>query len=403
VPLIAGFRNPETRPRYILWSGAVLIGFAAFMIAALGITSTRWFCSEGCHKVQDDTILAYEHSTHSEVSCMACHMPAGATPIEFIFHKSEALGELYLTVTDQFELPLNAESHVARTMPSEQCTQCHDMEKREATPSEGVIIDHAIHEENGVACAICHNRVAHNEDFQLTLKSPDGEPNQKHEVYGSMTACFRCHTQGLPVSGPKAPGDCYACHPKDMQLKPESHLAEGFFPAGHGDLGKAEAVRVAGVTGESTVSAAVEGEGEGELVQAAEESEEPAEGGHGEAGGVGESLGRVDSINECYTCHAEKFCTDCHGLPMPHEGGFAGSHAKLGTENPKQCEMCHGPSGTSCDSCHHGTSIEHELDTSVPWLNQHMVAVRDVGTAKCIEECHNPTYCARCHVRGSAE
>ena len=115
---LAGFRDPVRRPRYLLWSFVAVLVLAAVMILALGITSTRWFCAEGCHKVQDDTILAYERSPHSEISCMACHMPAGANPVVFILHKAEALGELYLTVTNNFELPLNAESEVALTMPS---------------------------------------------------------------------------------------------------------------------------------------------------------------------------------------------------------------------------------------------------------------------------------------------
>ena len=79
----------------------------------LGVTSTRWFCSEGCHKVQDDTITAYEHSAHAEISCMACHMPVAANPVIFLIHKAEALGELAQTVTNSYELPLNAESEVA--------------------------------------------------------------------------------------------------------------------------------------------------------------------------------------------------------------------------------------------------------------------------------------------------
>jgi NapC/NirT cytochrome c family, N-terminal region len=89
----AGFKDPARRPRFIVWTGAVILVLAAVMIVALGVTSTRWFCAEGCHKVQDDTITAYDRSTHSQVSCMACHMPVNADPITFILHKAEALGE----------------------------------------------------------------------------------------------------------------------------------------------------------------------------------------------------------------------------------------------------------------------------------------------------------------------
>ncbi len=132
---LAGFKDPVRRPRYIIWALVAVLVVAGVMVPVLGITSTRWFCAEGCHKVQDDTILAYEASTHSEISCMACHMPVNANPVVFLLHKAEALGELYLTVRDDFELPLNAESEVALTMATKQCTQCHNMPNRIVTPS----------------------------------------------------------------------------------------------------------------------------------------------------------------------------------------------------------------------------------------------------------------------------
>ena len=54
-----GFKDPATRPRYIIWALVAVLVIAGVMIPVLGVTSTRWFCSEGCHKVQDDTITAY--------------------------------------------------------------------------------------------------------------------------------------------------------------------------------------------------------------------------------------------------------------------------------------------------------------------------------------------------------
>ncbi len=110
------------------------------MILALGVTSSYWFCADVCHKVQDDTITAYNNSSHSQVNCMACHMPANADPLTFMLHKVEALGELYLTATGNYEIPLNGESHLAMDgehMPSTQCTQCHS-DNRIPTPTKGV-------------------------------------------------------------------------------------------------------------------------------------------------------------------------------------------------------------------------------------------------------------------------
>jgi hypothetical protein len=373
------FTDPARRPRALAWTGAVLLLLVGIVIAALGVTSTYWFCAEGCHKVQDDTIIAFDASAHSEISCMACHMPVDAGPVTFLLHKAEALGEAYLTVTNTFELPLNEGSHLALSehMPSEQCTQCHNLENRAVTPSEGIIIDHAAHEEHDVACTWCHNRVAHPEDFELTLPG-----NEKHPVFMEMTACFRCH--GLEAQA-EAPGECAACHPAGFELKPESHILAGFYQefgdsGGHARLGKEEASRVAHYTG-------------GEHDEA--EMPEGAEGEDAEHG----ALPKVESINYCSTCHLlEEFCVGCHGLEMPHPAGFEEGHGDTGRETPEICANCHATDaggGTEfCNACHHDAG-----DPSQPWIPQHFGVVRDQGAEGCFE-CHNPTFCAECHVRG---
>ena len=104
---LAGFKDPVRRPRFIIWTFVVVLVLAAVVVIALGATSTRWFCAQVCHKVQDDTIAAYEASAHSEISCMACHEPVNANTVVFVLAKMKALGELYLTVTSKYELPLN--------------------------------------------------------------------------------------------------------------------------------------------------------------------------------------------------------------------------------------------------------------------------------------------------------
>ena len=110
VSALDGFKDPSRRPRYIIWTGAGVVVLAAVMIVALGVTSSYWFCANVCHKVQDDSIIAYNRSSHSEISCMACHEPVNANPLVFILAKAESLGELYLTALNKYELPLNPES-----------------------------------------------------------------------------------------------------------------------------------------------------------------------------------------------------------------------------------------------------------------------------------------------------
>lgn len=349
------FTDPGRRARTLIWTAVALFALAAFVVVAFAATSTYWFCAEVCHKVQDDTIIAYQHSAHNKVSCMACHEPVNADPVTFALKKAKALGELWLTLTNKYELPLNAESHLAmdeEEMGSEQCTQCHSA-NRVFTPSEGVIIDHDVHEENGIHCAVCHNRTAHVEDFDLTLTDPKtGEPNRKHQDFMRMQGCFRCHSQdGTSELGKPAPGECSACHPPGFELKPANHSEPGFYEAG----------------GESS--------GHWKLNEA-----EPG---------------------YCRICHNESvFCVDCHGVEMPHPEGFLKGHGEAGTKNAAACAKCHAKGKLAsdpksmefCNNCHHSGA-----DPSRPWLEQHVEIVRAKGAGPCFE-CHKPTFCAECHV-----
>lgn len=372
---IDAFADPKRRPRALIWTGVVVLAVAVLMVVAIGVTSTYWFCANGCHRVQDDTITAYDASSHANVSCMACHMPVGADPVTFVFHKAEALGELYLTVTNSFELPLNGHSKLALEMESGQCTQCHSS-NRAFTPSRGIVIDHGIHAENDIACTVCHNRVAHPENFELAL-----EGNRPHGDFMTMTACFRCHSQ--EVGNP--PGACAACHPEDFEFKPASHLQPGFYDKGGDSSGHATLAKQPG--GSTGIT------GAGETASAPPSDK-----------GSGARMAQLDEIDYCGTCHAPAFCTGCHGMQMPHPADFAGGHGKAGKATPEVCANCHSEgtgsvagSAEFCNQCHHEVS-----DPARSWISQHFEVVQDTGAKSCFE-CHESTYCAACHVRGLAE
>jgi hypothetical protein len=237
-----------------------------------------------------------------------------------------------------------------------------------------------------VQCTICHNRTAHVEDFKPTLVNPkSGHPNTKHEDFMEMTACFRCHSQGeTPEGGLKAPGACIACHPPEFELKPASHSEAGFYPEGHAQLASAETSR-----SRAASATAAGDEAQAEAAERKYDSEEP----------LGPKLPPVATINECNTCHTEKFCSDCHGLPMPHPEDFLKNHGTLGKKDAKVCETCHGDASVSCDACHHGTSIGLPYTAGPNWDTLHPATVQKTGADVCFD-CHNPTYCANCHVNG---
>lgn len=289
----AGFRDPVRRPRFIVWTFVVVFALAAFVVVMLGATSTRWFCAEVCHAVQDDTIRAYEASPHSQISCMACHEPVNADTLTFIFAKAKSGLEVIPTVSKTFELPLNPGSAVAlsggREMGSQQCTQCHSS-NRVITPSKGIIIDHKVHADAGIWCTVCHNRVAHNETAappQLT--APNGQKNVAHADFMKMDACFRCHdlqgNQKMTGVGAKvAPGACSTCHPKDFNLVPASHKAADWAVKAHGEAARA-----------------VDEEYGKQLIEAQKLVDE----------GVTPYL--AAPVKSCETCHVKtNFCDPCH-------------------------------------------------------------------------------------------
>ncbi|MDZ4064280.1 MAG: NapC/NirT family cytochrome c, partial [Coriobacteriia bacterium] len=416
---LAGFKDPVRRPRYIIWTGVVVLLFAAFVVVALGVTSTYWFCANVCHKVQDDAISAYNRSSHSKISCLACHMPVQADPITFVIHKAEAgiLGGLH-TITNDYENPLNPTSHVALTMiPEEQCTQCHSA-NRKITPSPGIIIDHEIHSEEGIQCTLCHNRVAHNESGDwtpVTTHPKTGELAYKHPDFMKMTACFRCH--GLE-SGAKAPGACAKCHPSDFELKPENHFKADFYPRGHADMALEEIERV-----KKAMATDAHGEEGGEATKS-EEATKTEDGSEGTteskdgasllgpekayASGGTESewvktMPAMSQVNYCSTCHKQSFCDSCHGMEIPHPKEFVDkSHPELVKTKLDKCDMCHQVTKTGfkfCNDCHHGTKSNWKYDPKVAWETQHAKTVTANGVGLCLEACHKTTFCSDCHTK----
>lgn len=277
--LFRGFSDPVTRPRYIVWFAVAICSLALFVIfgGILG-TSTIWFCSAPCHKVQGDTIASYHASSHAKISCMACHEPVNANPVVLLLAKAKSAGEVPPTVTNTFELPLNKLSGYAlnaKEMGSKQCTQCHTT-KRDITTNPDIIIKHDVHEKEGVTCTTCHNRIAHNEKA-ITLALPG---NSMHEDFMEMDACFRCHD----VEGKRrARGACSLCHPKDFNLVPESHEEAGWLPSGHSAEARESLTRF----GEKKIEAE-------ELVKE----------------GAPEDV--AVAVEHCSTCHRRTFCSGCH-------------------------------------------------------------------------------------------
>jgi nitrate/TMAO reductase-like tetraheme cytochrome c subunit len=278
-PILSLFKDPKTRPKAVIWSSILVLSLASFAVA-IGViaTSTRMFCAESCHKVQDDAIASYKASAHANISCMACHEPVNANPLQFAKAKLKSAGEVVPTVMNTYSFPINKGSAYAlnaKEMGSKQCTQCHGT-NRKVTPVVGLKIDHAVHAKEGVTCTSCHNRAGHDESaLKLSL-----EGNSKHEDFTEMDACFRCH--GLEGEH-EAPGECAVCHTPGFELVPETHKSGRWLAGEHSEAAK-ESLREYGAA----------------TVEAEELAKE----------GVAERLAKP--VEHCSTCHKKSYCDGCH-------------------------------------------------------------------------------------------
>jgi nitrate/TMAO reductase-like tetraheme cytochrome c subunit len=103
--------------------------------------------------------------------------------------------------------------------------------------------------------------------------------------------------------------------------------------------------------------------------------------------------------DSCDYCHGEggvkaQFCQSCHKLEMPHPAGFDQAHKadfEAKTYDRAVCTNCHVQ--YYCDACHHTGAVQQQ-----PWRTYHPGIVKKDGAQPCFE-CHEPTFCAFCHVR----
>jgi len=313
---IEAFRNPTSRPRAIIWTGIVLMVLIIFLTAAIAVTSSFWFCAEGCHKVQDDAVHAYLRGPHNHVSCLNCHMPAGANPLIFMYHKVESgVGELPMTFANSFEVPLNSQSKVSLSsieFPDTQCTQCHDMKTRQINTSDGLIFDHAVHSNLKIRCTFCHNRVGHNETGMALkgLQPKTGEKAYYHADYMTMDGCFRCHSQDPNAV---ASGKCSTCHSNTTNLVPASHKAANFMN-NHGTMYVKEMMSVSQAEKETGQKSPTPASVTQDLANlAAGKSTGPAS-----SDDFKWPVAPITTVNTCFTCHTKSYCESCHAQKGIH-------------------------------------------------------------------------------------
>jgi nitrate/TMAO reductase-like tetraheme cytochrome c subunit len=260
------FADPKRRVKAVLIGGAVLLAVPIFLSISLTVASNPAFCGGLCHDQQPE-YQSWRDSSHSSVPCYACHMKS-QNPIGFFMEKAKdgAIGGLKEFVTG-VEYPINKDSEVGLTLPKETCERCHNMSTRYITPravfskkmtgkdTKTEKKFHTKHLDLGITCAVCHNRVAHNEYakeeeragdkrkqeiFELfeEYKEENEETGKKipheYENFLDMKGCTRCHTSAKnrneevlklfpQVEEANPPKECTTCHDADWEGMPVGH------------------------------------------------------------------------------------------------------------------------------------------------------------------------------------
>jgi nitrate/TMAO reductase-like tetraheme cytochrome c subunit len=311
------------RSRIIVGALVVVALVLIFVGATFAISSPR--ACGSCHEMKPK-VASWSVSPHAEVGCYSCH----GTPRPW-YGAPLSMAERWTLVARDMrarQAGLGSQTATGSTnatgspIPDAACLQCHDA-NRKATARYGLVIKHAEHAKRNKSCVSCHLWAAH----------PDPKASRGTLM---MAQCFNCHGQ---AAQPKASADCFVCHVKDIDLKPETHKT-GTWTKQHGKAAMADR-------------------------------------------------------QQCVMCHKQDFCTGCHGLEMPHPLGWArgaSGHAVVAKQDRAACEKCHVGNANLCTMCHH----QGFDDKKGPWVAQHNLQVRETGAAFCFK-CHEATYCVRCH------
>jgi hypothetical protein len=89
---------------------------------AFHITESVEFCGTLCHKVMEPEYTAYQRSPHANVTCVECHVGAGAS--WYIKSKLSGLHQVYAVMTKTYPTPIETPLHDLRPA-RETCEKCH--------------------------------------------------------------------------------------------------------------------------------------------------------------------------------------------------------------------------------------------------------------------------------------
>ncbi len=117
--------DPRHRNAFLIFTVATII---ILFLSTLGsfkayhITESVEFCGTLCHKVMEPEHTAYQNSPHANVTCVECHVGAGAS--WYIKSKLSGLRQVYAVMTKTYPTPIETPLHDLRPA-RETCEKCH--------------------------------------------------------------------------------------------------------------------------------------------------------------------------------------------------------------------------------------------------------------------------------------
>ncbi|NIR47996.1 cytochrome C [candidate division KSB1 bacterium] len=130
----------------IFISGSIifLLATAVGSYRAYEFTESVTFCGRICHEVMDPEHTAYQNSPHARVTCVDCHVGAGAG--WFVKSKLSGAYQVYATVFNTYPKPIP--TPIENLRPArETCEQCHWPDKFHGS-QERVFDHYMVDEEN---------------------------------------------------------------------------------------------------------------------------------------------------------------------------------------------------------------------------------------------------------------
>ncbi len=231
--------------------------FSMFIYRAYHYMESTQFCGQFCHTVMNPEYTAYENSPHSRVSCVECHIGAGAD--WFVKSKISGARQLLAVAAATYPTPINTPVHGLRPA-RETCEQCHRPELfhgDKLTVTKRFLPDEqnsAVHDVLLMKIGSAGDRVQSSHGIhwhiapenKITYRATDHTRMVIPEVILTKTdgteTVFRTPDadellQGAAPGGETREMDCIDCHnrPSHIYLPPDDaldrKLAEGFIPS----------------------------------------------------------------------------------------------------------------------------------------------------------------------------